>query len=474
VRSGRAAPIVRSILGLTIAGVATGIALTAMPVAAQPGPDAAPRFLPVALRAVGARDLPVAATLRPATASPTVPAPTPTPPAPTPMATSVPTETPPSGPDVTTTHYDLHVEGTDVADVARMLEALHGDLSAFFGQAPGGRLRGGVYATLDAMKAALAADGETYHGGGGYYSPATRAFYLFVQPSEYFTRQLILHEATHQFHFLCAGGDHSPSGGWYVEGLAEHFGMHNWDDAHLATGVVPAISLEDYPARALASFDAHGGDLADLIAGGQGWDRPDGWALVSFLVDTRVPLFRDLFARLDRGDDPPGSWAAVFGPVTPAIAAEYRAWLAGHQQPWREVWRAWQERGDVLEGKSDVVTLAVLKSTPARLTAEVIPIAGPIAAGLVFGFRSADDFILLQLRANRDVWVLHRIDGGWQFVGGGHAEPTAERDVLAVEVDGDTVTTRVNGVAIDARAAPGQVGLSVEGGSVHFRVSVEP
>ena len=32
--------------------------------------------------------------------------------------------------------------------------------------------------------------------GGGYYSEERRKAYVYIQPSEYYTRQLVLHEAT--------------------------------------------------------------------------------------------------------------------------------------------------------------------------------------------------------------------------------------------------------------------------------------
>jgi hypothetical protein len=116
----------------------------------------------------------------------------------------------------------------------------------------------------------------------------------------------------------------------------------------------------------------------------------------------------------------------------------------------------------------------VLKTTPTHLTAALLPLRGPTAAGLAFGYKSADDFYLLQLRANRDVWILRRLDGGWQILASSHAEPVPGGDVVSLEIQGDEVTPSINGVAMDARTAPGLVGLNVESGAVDFRVTVDP
>jgi hypothetical protein len=53
-----------------------------------------------------------------------------------------------------------------------------------------------------------------------------REFWLYAQPSDYYTRHLLLHEGTHVFmlSFLGACGP-----GWYMEGTAELFGTHEYD-----------------------------------------------------------------------------------------------------------------------------------------------------------------------------------------------------------------------------------------------------
>ena len=376
------------------------------------------------------------------------------------------------GNEVRSEHYALHVEVLDGQEIGYLLEALHPQLTAHFGAAPAEILRGGIYADRPAYVAALAADGIQDPGGGGYYSPQTRKFYLFVQPSEHYSRQLTIHEATHQFHYLVATDNRGASGGWYVEGLAEYFGMHVWDGERLETGVVPLVTLEDYPAQALARFDARGQDLAALIADRGDWARPPGWALVHFLVHTRPDEAKALFDRLDRREDPTTAWEAVFGSADAVWAAAYRAWLVDHQQPWREVWRAFQQWGDALEGKSGVNALALLKATPERLAVEIEPVSGALRAGLVFGFQSSGDFHLFQVLADGRVWVLRYAEGQWTFLLQGQAAAPGPngRHHLAIERVDDGLRLLANGVEVTRLTAEGQWGLNVDGCQVRFRL----
>ena len=408
----------------------------------------------------------------------TDPAPTASSAAPTATPSDLPTATPSptpelrvDGPRVTTAHYDLWVEGLDGAEVGRLLEAAYPQWAAFFGSKPEGRLPAKIYADANAMKAGMAADGITYGGGGGYYHPGNRTFYAFAQPSAFFSRMLILHEGTHQFHYLAATGNRGYAGFWFGEGLAEHFGMHVWDGAELSMGMVPLISLEDYPAQALAEFDAKGRDLAALVADQGGFTRPSGWGLVSWLIDERPAGAAALFARLNAREEPPKAWTAVFGAISAADAAAYRLWLQGHQQPWREVWRAFEQRGDALVGSSGVNALAVRKVVTDSFAVSLEPLSGTLRAGLVLGFSDAQHFVVVQLLESRDVWAFRMTPGGWQWIGGGRAaERVGDRDQMSARrAAGGGWTAAVNGVDVLTVPDEGLLGLNVDGCAVAFR-----
>ncbi len=362
--------------------------------------------------------------------------------------------------ELATAHYDLLAEGVDAADTGRLIEALHTRLTEYFHAAPEGRLRLEVHPSKERFRAAMLADRETPPEAGGYYSPRTRKAYLWVQPSEYFTRQLVLHEATHQFHYLVATGNRSPGAVWYTEGLAEYFGMHDWDGETLKTGVVPPVSLEDYPARALEQFEGAKDDLAGVVAGRVPVDRPLAWALVHFLVNTRREEFRRVSAELDAQRGAP----ALGGEA----AKELRAWIEGHQQPWRILWVGWQGRGEAIEGASPTNALAVLKEAPDRLEAEIE--GTHVWAGVAFGVRSVDDFWLVQAGVDGRARVVRRTGGRWRVEKTTRGEATGPRNV-AVARSGDRVEAFVDGVSLGTFDAPGDVGLNVDAGRARFKVS---
>lgn len=56
-----------------------------------------------------------------------------------------------------------------------------------------------------------------------------REFWLKDQPSDYYTRHLMLHEGTHVFMLSFLGGC---GPGWYMEGMAELFGTHRYDERY--------------------------------------------------------------------------------------------------------------------------------------------------------------------------------------------------------------------------------------------------
>ena len=55
-------------------------------------------------------------------------------------------------------------------------------------------------------------------------------FWIYLQPGDYYTRHLMLHEGTHAFMQWFLGGN-GPA--WYSEGMAERLGLHRWADGRL-------------------------------------------------------------------------------------------------------------------------------------------------------------------------------------------------------------------------------------------------
>lgn len=95
------------------------------------------------------------------------------------------------------------------------------------------------------VKAVLMSDNEKFRRAGifpdtlpeflhGYYQGD--ALWLNDQPSDYYRRHLLIHEGTHAFMYILLGGAGPP---WYMEGMAEHFGTHRWENGQLETRVMP-------------------------------------------------------------------------------------------------------------------------------------------------------------------------------------------------------------------------------------------
>jgi hypothetical protein len=70
-----------------------------------------------------------------------------------------------------------------------------------------------------------------------------RTLWLYEQPSDFYRRELLLHEGTHCFMFTLLGSCGPP---WYMEGLAEYLGTHRWQDGWLTLGYMPR-SREESP-----------------------------------------------------------------------------------------------------------------------------------------------------------------------------------------------------------------------------------
>ena len=304
---------------------------------------------------------------------------------------------------VASAHYDVAVEAggpheaPSAADLAASLEALHLELSRRFGKAPDQRLKVQVLRDAQAWTRRLRADQcHVFPGKGGYYCPHSRTAYLWLQPSLHYTRQLALHEAAHQFHFLTALDNRRKPPLWYCEGWAEHQGMHTWDGETLRVGVVPPISLEDYPAKALAQWRADPGFLA-FVRDNKPAPQELSWAMVHYLLTTRPEPTLKLFDRLDRGEAGRAAWDAQFGASEVNWDAGFASHLATHQQPWRITWIHWRPLdARTLWGQSDGTAVAVLKQTPkaARFTVRRERGDGPV--GVVFGHAPGPNFQALQ------------------------------------------------------------------------------
>ena len=374
-----------------------------------------------------------------------------------------------------TGHYDLYIESLDVDEVADLVEQFHTQATAFFGgKSPADSvLAVTIFATRERFHAALKADGQPEVQAGGYYSPERKKVYLFVQPSAYFTRQLLLHEIAHQFHFLVACENRGPKLGMYTEGIAEFLAMHDWDGKRLTIATIPSISLEDYPAAALTHFiQTLDRGFVRMLDGLVRADRPEAWATVRFLWQEDPMRFREWCDRLDRHEDPVEARRAVYGDED--LAASFEKWLESHQQPWRIATIAWQQRGEWIEGSSpnNTVGIALLKNAPAEsFLIQMKPGAAPVLAGIVVNYHGADDYRLLQWSSRESVSLLRRKNGKWTREGSWKVPLLESGPVgFGFHVVKDGLELLVNGKSLITVSADGAVGVHTQQGTSLFRV----
>jgi hypothetical protein len=161
-------------------------------------------------------------------------------------------------------------------------------------------------------------------------------FWLVEQPSDYYRRHLLLHEGTHAFMQTQLGGC---GPGWYMEGMAELLGTHEWSDGRLRLGIIPA-SRDDVPmwGRVKLVRDAFAADRpwpleAVLAVNNSRVMSTDQyawtWALAA-LLDAH-PQFQERFRGLRRGVTDPQftpKFRRMFAGDWSDLAAEWQAYIA--------------------------------------------------------------------------------------------------------------------------------------------------
>jgi hypothetical protein len=127
--------------------------------------------------------------------------------------------------------------------------------------------------------------------------------FLMNQPSQYYSRHLLLHEGTHWFLWKYAGGNGPP---WYCEGLCEWMGTHRWDGRSLQLGVMPELPSEfPYWGRIKMIREDLGGGSAPSLKEVLNYhdtahrvDAPYAWSWAAVLFFANHPRYRDDFEKL--------------------------------------------------------------------------------------------------------------------------------------------------------------------------------
>lgn len=366
-------------------------------------------------------------------------------------------------------------------DWVRMLDAAWPQYAAFFGKSPplaaGARLNVVFSETIDEMRAEIRrAGGAPPDDAGGYYDPVSKTAFAWRQPSAWYTRTLVLHECAHQFHRLArVPGNVSPPA-WYGEGVVEHLSHHTWDGEKLRLGVVPMLSLEDRPGKALDAVKGGAFHLDDVLDGKAPAERPECMHLVRWLCTAEGgklrPKFDDLAVRMDRGAKVDASdFAKAVGPWKRRLP-EFLDWLKGVQQPWEPLFVDWDARGEAaLRGTAPVVGLCRRRADTRRVAVRVKPaVAGSWRGGILLRWAGPDDYDIGVIDNGRRAQVDRRRAGAWQRL--------AEVDVprpsdgvwrLEAERSGESVVFSVFGEKVaEVESTSSSMGLAVDAGSVDF------
>jgi hypothetical protein len=217
-----------------------------------------------------------------------------------------------------------------------------------------------------------------------------REFWLNAQPSDYYQRHLMLHEGTHVFMLSFLGGC---GPGWYMEGTAELFGTHRYDDRYkqLTLRTMPQ-NRDEVPMWGRIKLihltsNAHQHPLASVLETDNRRQMGDEkyawcWAAVKFLDshpryrarfrklqnNVTQPDFNDRFRQLFRGQwaDVQAEWLAYiaaldYGYDFERMAIEFRRGkrLTETAQVKLAADRGWQSSGVRLDaGKSYRVSAA--------------------------------------------------------------------------------------------------------------------
>ncbi|MBT4692137.1 MAG: hypothetical protein HOB73_02200 [Planctomycetaceae bacterium] len=193
---------------------------------------------------------------------------------------------------------------------------------------------------------------------------------LFIneQPSAYYRRHLLLHEATHAFMFENFSSAGPP---WYMEGMAELLATHNWDGTQLQLRQMPKAK-EDVPywgrikiikdqvaekkmlmIQEIMNF----GSDAKLRVDAYAWS----WAACSFL-DTH-PTFQNIFREHLKN----------IGDSSPEFSLDL---VKAYGEQWFQVRQQWQVFVMNIEYGFDIAreSIDVVEVRPLELAAEVISV----------------------------------------------------------------------------------------------------
>ena len=353
-------------------------------------------------------------------------------------------------------------------------------------------------------------------GSGGYYHPDANIIFTWRQPTDYYSRHVVLHEVAHWYCLQLLGSRYTKMPLWFCEGLADHAAFHTWDGQTLHAIQLPRVTLENHPARLDALLKRlTQNDVAEELAPGSVSEcferlRTEqdadavydeyalAWGLAAFLMGEFPREMTQFFESLKQ-NDVSDSWQSAFEEeANQPTWSQFADWVAEHQHPWQWVWNHWEDTGPQLFGISDSTALIV--QNPAYqsrcidettlLHCEATTLLDRTVLGLVFRYKSCECFEMLQFRKAgngvtewRHVCFAHHqweVLSPWRQMRNGGDITNNHADVLEIRrtasPDGQRLQFFYNSHIVteqaDDPAAALPFGLAVQSGAAQFRVVI--
>ncbi len=354
-------------------------------------------------------------------------------------------------------------------------------------------------------------------GSGGYYHPDANIIITWRQPTDYYSRHVVLHEVAHWYCLQQLGPRYTKLPLWLCEGMADFAAFHVWDGQTLRAMHMPQVSLENYPARLDSLFkrlpcDETHGEISpesvmqyfELLRTEHDSDNPVvpydeyalAWGLVAYLVDgfpREMTRFFDAIRQVNTSE----SWQSAFGETNGDLKCptwpRFVEWIGSHQLPWQWIWNYWEDTGSQLVGISDSTALIVRNGGPYAtiLRCKVTPLLDGTTVGLVFRYENSEQFEMLQFReTGKDAAVWRHVRfaqkkrealSRWQKIAKTEgtrleieAEPSPQGQKFRFSCN-DRLITVISAGDTDA-GTEGRLpfGLAVQSGAAQFHVETAP
>ncbi|MDR1384922.1 MAG: hypothetical protein LBJ67_13900 [Planctomycetaceae bacterium] len=273
------------------------------------------------------------------------------------------------------------------------------------------------YLTL-AAKYGLTSQNTAVWSSGGFYHRESNIILAYRQPTDYYTRHVVLHEASHWYCDQLLATRYEKLPHWLCEGLADFCAFHVWNGKILHAMHMPRVSLENYPSRLVEILKArqkaetaNPNDISPTTIAeqfeqlqlrniGNASAVPHdlyalAWGATAFLIERFPDETRRFFLNLKQYNVAE-SWQAAFSSSKIEWDAQFFEWANAQQLEWEWIWNLWEDDGESLLAVSDTTALIVQNTTSSQLHFEASPLLDGTTIGVVFYHGNNQTFEMLQ------------------------------------------------------------------------------